>query len=540
MLPNPQCEIPPAVKPELKPFDTPADRIQLDDASRPVQPLDDGNENAGLAPTLARIPSIVGDALVGQQVGEYQVLGRIGAGGMGLVYEAIQPVIGKRVAIKVLRPEYASDSEQMHRLLSEARAVNAVGHRGIIDIFAFGQLPDARHYFVMEFLHGESLEDFMLRSGPLTEAQAFAFLDEILSALGAAHAAGVVHRDLKPSNVFLVKQANGTPYVKVLDFGLAKVAQTPHGLTPQTRADMVVGTPEFMAPEQARGQAVGPATDLYSLGVLAYQMVTGKLPFTGGSAVEIVIKHVEEKPKPPSDAAPKLHRTFEAVILRLLSKRAEDRPASADHARDLFRAALHQPAAATPPPQPMSISAAALAAAAPPKVPSAAPSSRLLFAAIAPVAALALGVGAFFGFRSELPAEPAVAVVQAPPVIAKVDEAKVDEVNVDAPPSPVPAKLEARAEPEVVPAPAKVVPVSAVPEKAVRQKGPTRASLFSRVQRLDAALSDSSARAGLEADPTAKLLLNSARGKIRRAKDAGALRDAAKYLDQWESQYLRR
>lgn len=530
MQPNTQCEIPLDVKPDLKPFDSPADDFPSDvSSSAPPVPATDDEGTVGLAPTLARMPSLKPDALVDAQVGEYKVLGRIGAGGMGLVYEAVQPLIGKRVAIKVLRPEYASDAEQMGRLLAEARAVNAVGHRGIIDIFAFGQLADGRHYFVMEFLQGESLEDYLLRSGAIPEAQAFGILDEILSALSAAHAAGVVHRDLKPSNVYLVPQPSGTPYVKLLDFGLAKVAPSANGASPQTRADMVVGTPEYMAPEQARALPVGPQTDLYALGVLAYQMVAGKLPFTGMSAIDIVMKHVDQKPTPPSTLAPKLHRSFEAVILQLLAKRAEDRPNSAEHTRDLFRAALNQPATATPPPQPLSITAAATAAAAP-SMRMRAPSSRLLFFAGAPVALLIGGFVALWGVKSE-PPQPIIVIQQAaattppvtPPVTAEADREVAPVIEA------------AKVDPEPV-----VVAASARIEKSQKPSGPSRASLFARIKRLDATMQETAGRSGMEADPTAKLLLNSARNKIRRAKDGASLRDAAKYLDEWEAKYLSR
>ncbi len=272
------------------------------------------------------------DALIGLKLGEYELRQRIGVGGMGLVYDGIQPLIGKRVAVKVLRPELAAAEEQVARLLAEARAVNAIRHRGIVDIFGFGQVPDGRQYIIMEYLEGIALDAHLADRGRLSVTEALDILDEVLSALGAAHGAGVVHRDLKPSNIFLVLQPDGSRYVKLLDFGLAKMG-LPTGRTAQTRTDMVVGTPEYMAPEQARGQPVGPMTDLYALGVVAFEMVTGRLPFTGTSPVDLLMKHVDARPPRPSEFVPELSPALDAFILQMLTKDPEARPGSAESLR---------------------------------------------------------------------------------------------------------------------------------------------------------------------------------------------------------------
>ncbi|MGE6756923.1 serine/threonine-protein kinase [Corallococcus interemptor] len=273
------------------------------------------------------------DPLIGLKLGEYELRSRIGVGGMGLVYEGIQPLIGKRVAVKVLRPELAHSSEQVARLLAEARAVNAIRHRGIIDIFGFGQLPDGRQYIVMEYLEGQPLDAILAEKGRLPVPEALSLLDEVLAALGAAHGAGVVHRDLKPSNIFLVKQPDGSRYVKLLDFGLAKRGEGPTGRTAQTRTDMVVGTPEYMAPEQARGQSVGPMTDLYAMGVVTFEIITGRLPFIGSSPVDLLMKHVEARPPRPSEFVSDLPPAVDAFILQMLTKDPETRPNSADALR---------------------------------------------------------------------------------------------------------------------------------------------------------------------------------------------------------------
>ncbi|WP_425537571.1 protein kinase domain-containing protein [Myxococcus fulvus] len=299
------------------------------------------------------------DPLIGLKLGEYELRARVGVGGMGLVYEGIQPLIGKRVAVKVLRPELAHSTEQVERLLAEARAVNAIRHRGIIDIFGFGQVPDGRQYIVMEYLEGQPLDAVLSERTRLPVQEALPILDEVLAALAAAHGAGVVHRDLKPSNIFMVHQPDGSRYVKVLDFGLAKRGQGPTGRTAQTRTDMVVGTPEYMAPEQARGQEVGPMTDLYALGVVTFEMVTGRLPFIGSSPVDLLMKHVEARPPRPSEFVPDLPPALDAFILQMLTKDPEARPNSADALRQQLhklrrslRSTTHSNASALAPTQP--------------------------------------------------------------------------------------------------------------------------------------------------------------------------------------------
>ncbi len=275
------------------------------------------------------------DPVIGTHVSGYVVKGRLGAGGMGIVYEGEQPVIGKRVAIKVLRPEVADNPDVVQRLVAEARAVNQVGHRGIIDVFGFGQLPDGRQCIVMEYLEGDSLEALVNQMKaerklmPLTET--LTILDELLSALAAAHSAGVIHRDLKPSNIFLCRQRDGTRYVKVLDFGIAKLGVL--GATPQTNASLMVGTPSYMAPEQARGGMVSAALDLYAVGCIAFELLTGNQPFAASSVVEMIMKHQDEKPARPSEKVLSLPDVVDEWVVKLLEKKPEHRYASADEAR---------------------------------------------------------------------------------------------------------------------------------------------------------------------------------------------------------------
>jgi serine/threonine-protein kinase len=318
----------------------PSCRLQVDEDA-----LRCPRDGSPLVLTLER--TALPDPLTGVQVGEYRIEERIGSGGMGVVYRAVQPLIGKRVAVKILRPEIAADPDQMERLLAEARAVTAIHHRGIIDVFGFGQLPDGRQCITMELLEGVTLEHLVESGRRLPWADVVSVLDELLSALAAAHAAGVIHRDLKPSNVFLSSQSDGTSVVKVLDFGLAKRA-APGASSPQTRVSLMVGTPEFMAPEQARGEPVGPPTDLYALGVIAYQLFTGRLPFEGQTPIEIILQHLDKPPPPLEQLAPELPERLQALVLALLAKAPTSRPQRAEDVRHKLRQ-LDLPGVVLPP-----------------------------------------------------------------------------------------------------------------------------------------------------------------------------------------------
>jgi serine/threonine-protein kinase len=275
------------------------------------------------------------DPVIGASVDGYVVKSRLGTGGMGIVYEGHHAVIGKRAAIKVLRPELSEDPRQLERLVAEARAVNEVGHRGIIDVFGYGQLPDGRQCIVMEFLDGKPLEDVLRehkKAGSLMEiADVLEVLDEVLSALNAAHSAKVVHRDLKPSNIFLVQQRDAR-FVKLLDFGIAKLGAL-GGSTPVSRASMIAGTPTYMAPEQARGAAAQPTMDLYSVGIIAFEMLTGVPPFEAESVVGMLMMHAETPPRRPSALRRGVPDALDELVLRLLAKKPEERFRSAEHVR---------------------------------------------------------------------------------------------------------------------------------------------------------------------------------------------------------------
>ncbi|MDY7230437.1 serine/threonine-protein kinase [Hyalangium rubrum] len=304
------------------------------DAPEEEDEAEDSPASGGWEATVSR------DVMVGKQLGDFVVKRRIGAGGMGIVYEGEHPIIGRKVAIKILRPEL-SEGSGARDLIAEARAASAVRHRGIIDIFGFGTIPHIGQYLVMEYLEGAPLDEVISQRAPMLEVEVVALLDELLAALGAAHAMGVIHRDLKPGNIFVVRDSGGGESVKVLDFGLAKRSEMPNGTSPQTRASMIVGTPEYMAPEQATGQAVGPHTDIYSVGVIAFEMLTRRLPFEGPSAMSIAIQHVQAKPPAPSTYVD-IHPALDELVLRLLAKTTAQRPTTVDAVRRELKAIARQ------------------------------------------------------------------------------------------------------------------------------------------------------------------------------------------------------
>src|SRR4051812_12392527 len=206
---------------------------------------DDGTHD----PTLDRrhgAAASAGDLPEGMEVGEYRIVRKIGEGGMGSVYAAIQPVIGKRVAIKVIAPHIAANPDIVRRFIDEARAVNKIGHPNIVDIFSFGWLPDRRHYFAMEFLDGKSLADRM-KGAPMPPAECRRVLRQICEALEAAHRQGIVHRDLKPDNIWVAEPQHGESFAKLLDFGIAKLMGETDAAK-RTQTGVIMGTPAYMSP----------------------------------------------------------------------------------------------------------------------------------------------------------------------------------------------------------------------------------------------------------------------------------------------------
>jgi serine/threonine-protein kinase len=256
----------------------------------------------------------------GTVVGEYVVERKLGDGGMATVYGATHPLIGKKAAIKVMSPSLSADAGAVARFALEARAVNAIGHPNIVDVFSFGRLADGRSYFVMEWLPGETLYERMWKQhGPLPLNEVVNVLDQICDALEATHDKGIIHRDLKPANVFLCPVRGRQDLVKLLDFGVAKL--THHDSSPRwTSAGCVVGTPEYIAPEQARGKDVDGRTDLYSLGVMAYEMVLGRQPFISDNPADAIQMHLCAKPPRPSLLWKAIPPRLGTLLLKLLEK----------------------------------------------------------------------------------------------------------------------------------------------------------------------------------------------------------------------------
>ena len=264
----------------------------------------------------------------GTNAGEYVIEDVLGRGGFGTVYRGSQPLIGKRVAIKVLSRKFSADDEMVSRFVAEARAVNQIRHRHIIDIFSFGQLPDGRHYYVMEHLDGQPLDVYLAERGALSLDEALPILRAVARALDAAHAKGVAHRDLKPENIFLARDEDGSVFPKLLDFGIAKLTGTDEQLAHRTGTGVPLGTPYYMSPEQCRGRDVDHRTDLYSFGVLAYRLLTGTYPFEG-EMIEILHKQMHEDPPPPSSRNAALAQEVDHAIAWMMHKEPAQRPRTA-------------------------------------------------------------------------------------------------------------------------------------------------------------------------------------------------------------------
>jgi serine/threonine-protein kinase len=292
--------------------------------------------------------------LVGQMIGPYLVMRRLGSGGMGTVYQAEQTRIGARVALKVLHPHLSQDEGLRARFYAEAKTVNVVGHPNIVRIFDINEAPGGLHYFVMEYLEGEPLSQLPrpLEPGLLTH-----LLGEACEALEAAHNAGVVHRDLKPDNLFVVRrESSQRPSLKVLDFGVAK-ARGPLTHPRLTAVGMVLGTPAYMAPEQWTGQPVDGRADIYALGVTAYLMATGRLPYPRGQVAELVLSPTAPMPMAPHLLNPRIPVGLSEAILNALARRPSDRFARALDFKQALEAAMRDPGRGRPTPVPETLRA---------------------------------------------------------------------------------------------------------------------------------------------------------------------------------------
>ena len=262
--------------------------------------------------------------------GRYRILSKLGEGGMGAVYRAEQISLKRTVALKVLRPELSAEPGLVRRFNAEAELAAKLNHPNTVTLYDFGQDSDGSLFIAMEFLEGRSLRDLLHREGPLAPARAVAICEQVCASRADAHARGIVHRDLKPDNVMLVQVGRHTDVVRVLDFGIAKLREDQGDITamPMTRAGDLLGTPQYMAPEQIRGETVDARTDVYAMGAMLYEMVTGRLPFEGPSLMAILSKHLTEMPARPQARRPDLAipPALEQLVMDALQKAPAARP----------------------------------------------------------------------------------------------------------------------------------------------------------------------------------------------------------------------
>ena len=312
------------------------------------------------------------DPLIGRDLlnGQFQIVRKIGTGGMGAVYEASQPSMNSKVAVKILHAKLANRKDLVSRFHREAAAMSHLRHPNTVKVLLYGEdEKDGLLYIVMEYLDGKNLNQTVRADGPLPVERAIPILVASCHALQEAHEQGIVHRDLKPENIFLCNQVGTKDYVKVLDFGLAKVTEREMrpGSMILTQEGMVFGTPEFMSPEQAQGKTLDARSDIYSLAVILYEVLTGKLPFEAKSPMEFIQLHVQKEPIPLSKRVP--GKTFpealDAAIAKALAKAREDRFQSATEFAAALQRAIGVPISGNGMPQSMghaSPAAASLAA----------------------------------------------------------------------------------------------------------------------------------------------------------------------------------
>jgi serine/threonine-protein kinase len=279
----------------------------------------------------------VADPLLGRVINRrYRLEEQLGSGGMGVVYRARHLLIDRIVAIKILVPGKNTDHLRAW-FLREARAVNRINHAHIVDIHDYGETDDGLAYLVMELLDGTPLNEVIAR-GPMPVSRAADIIEQCCAALARAHDLGVIHRDLKPDNVYLLERGGRKDFVKILDFGLARLMQE----TAAAARGAVFGTPEYMSPEQTLGAEATAASDLYSLGVVFYEMLTGKLPFEGPGRSAVMEQHRSQPPVPPSRHVPGLLPLGESIVLKLLEKEPSRRYRDAHHLLEDVKALQRQ------------------------------------------------------------------------------------------------------------------------------------------------------------------------------------------------------
>ena len=447
-------------------------------------------------------PATGTESRVGQTLGDrYRLVAVLGAGSMGDVYLAEHVLLGRKLAVKVLKQNLGQHEELIQRFQQEAVAASSIGHENIVSVTDFGRTADGALYFVMELIEGQSLRELLTQGGNLPLPRALGILLQLCRALAAAHGRGIVHRDLKLDNVMVVQREDGSDLVKVLDFGISKVSgRNSPDERRITQAGVLLGTPDYMAPEQIRGEPADQRADVYSFGVLAYEVVTGWVPFEAPNITGVMMKHLTEAPVPPTVRRPDLGLppAFDALVLKALEKdpanRFQDMGALRDALGLCFEAAglgpVMTPAAGTMIPRatllahagedadgfaPTRNSRSDLEMAAAAVAVRAAGRKRKVGALAAGGAALAalLGAGAWWALRSP-PPPPVVVAQPVPPVVPSLPEPAPPPVVVAPPPEPTPAP--------VVEEPPRPAPVRPAPPLLDRLEGKDVARVFSQAQ----------------------------------------------------------
>ncbi|MFZ1866080.1 MAG: serine/threonine-protein kinase [Polyangiales bacterium] len=390
------------------------------------------------------------DPLIGTVLaGRYVIEKRIGEGGMGLVYVGVHRDIDKRVAVKVLRDDLSRRPEVVARFRQEAKSASRIGHEHIVDIFDFGETPRGSSYFIMEFLEGEDLGNLLGREVTLAPARACSIVLQCCRALAATHAKGIVHRDIKPENIFLTRRDGVEDFVKIVDFGIAKMSDIETDGAPGrklTKTGMIFGTPEYMSPEQAAGKDLDHRVDIYALGIILYECFAGRVPFEGDTFMGVLTQHLFAELPPIHTVNPQTQASaeLELVIRKALAKDPEERYQDTEELAEALRCALEgrvSPATALAPPSEVTPKSLSYLETVPRRKRSRSVWAASLAAALAVIAWVGYGQSAGRGAELEpsdaIADAPARALAEPPHRPEEAAEAELPEVKVDRVVAPV-------------------------------------------------------------------------------------------------------